>query len=119
MKKTLYLILFGMISLSGCYYDNEEDLYPNSTTSTTDTEAVSYATTIAPMMATNCTTPGCHAANGQLPNLTTYEGVFNNRAVVKSRAVLGNPSWMPAAGPMSTSNRDALGRWIDAGAPKN
>lgn len=119
MKKILYLILFGVIGLSGCYYDNEEELYPNSTTSATDTGTVSYAATIAPMLAANCTTSGCHAANGQPPNLTTYQGVYNNRAVVKSRAVLGSPSWMPAAGPMSSGNRNNLGKWIDAGAPNN
>src|SRR6478752_10845549 len=99
MKKTLHLLLFGVICISGCYYDNEEDLYPNSTTSnTTDTGTVSYATTIAPMMATNCTTPGCHAANGQLPNLTTHQGVYDSRDAVKARAVFGDPSPMPASG---------------------
>lgn len=119
MKKTLYLILLGMIGLSGCYYDNEEDLYPNSTTSTTDTSTVSYKTTIAPMMETNCTTSGCHETNGQLPDLTTHPGVYGSRDAVKARAVFGDPSPMPASGLMSTANRNDLQKWIEAGAPNN
>jgi hypothetical protein len=117
MKKKLYTLLFGVIALSGCYYDNEEELYPQ--TKTTDTSTVSYAATIAPMMANNCAIPGCHVANGQSPNLSAYQGVFNSRSVIKERAVNGNPTWMPAAGPMSTNDRNALARWIDAGAPNN
>jgi hypothetical protein len=118
MKKKLYILIVVVVSLSGCYYDNEEELYPNSVRQN-DTSTVSYSATIAPMVATNCSTPGCHTANGQSPDLTTYQGIFNSRSTVKSRAVLGSPSWMPAAGPMSDANRSALGRWIDAGAPNN
>jgi hypothetical protein len=71
------------------------------------------------MLSTNCSTPGCHTTGGQSPDLTAYQGVFNSRSIVKSRAVLGSPSPMPAAGLMSDANRSALGRWIDAGAPNN
>jgi hypothetical protein len=119
MKKVLYLLFLGTITLSGCYYDNEEDLYRDSSTSITDTGAVSYSATIAPMMATNCTTPGCHAASGQSPNLTTYQGVSDNSGIVMARAVNANPTPMPAAGLMSPSDRDKLKRWIDAGALNN
>lgn len=103
---------------TGCYYDNEEELYPNAGGSNTPSDSVSYSATIAPMMASNCTTPGCHATGAQSPDLTSYTGVFNNRERVKIRAVDG-PNWMPAAGPMSQSNRTNLGKWIDAGAPNN
>ncbi len=106
-----------MLVFAGCYYDNEEELYPSpaSPTNIPDTVVVSYSATIAPMIATNCT---CHSV-GQSPNLTTYQGVYNNRGVVKSRAVNGTPKWMPAAGPMSQANRDSLAKWIDSGAPNN
>lgn len=119
MKKS-WIIGMAMLALAGCYYDNEEELYPNSGGSTTTTmDTVSYSTTIAPMMVTNCTTtPGCHISGGTSPNLTTHQGVANNRDLIKERAVTG-PNWMPASGPMSKADRDNLGKWIDAGAPNN
>lgn len=119
MKKTIYLLLFGILVLSGCYYDNEEELYPNSKQTISDTTVISYAATIAPMMASNCTTPGCHASGQQSPDLTTHAGVSANKNIVKSRAVDGSPSWMPAAGAMSKANRDALAKWINDGALNN
>ncbi len=120
MKKYIYLLSFGVVlGLSSCYYDNEEELYPNSKQTVNDTTVVSYSATIAPMMATNCTTPGCHASNGQPPNLTTYQGVSANKNSVKARAVDGSPTWMPSSGAMSKANRDALAKWINDGAPNN
>lgn len=123
MKNTI-LLAMSMVMLSmvlvGCYYDNEEQLYPNSgNTNTPDTGVVSYTTTIAPLIATNCATPGCHAAGGLSPNLSTYQGVFNARDRVNARAVNLNPTPMPPSGAMSPANRNALSKWITAGALNN
>jgi hypothetical protein len=123
MKKHLYsyLLPFTLItlaSLSGCYYDNEDDLY-GKIPPINDTTVISYAATIQPMIANNCATSGCHVGGAQSPNLSTYQGVFTSRGNIRSRAVEGNPSWMPAAGPMSEANRNALGKWIDDGALNN
>lgn len=116
MKKLIYLLL-GLLLLGSCYYDNEEELYPSS--GVTDTAAVSYSATIQPMIAQNCAISGCHTANAQMPDLSSYAGVFANRDRVKARAVDASPSPMPASGLMSAANTNKLARWIDAGALNN
>lgn len=116
-KVRLFLGLIPVaIAMSGCYYDNEEELYP---TGTDTTSVVTYQLTIQPMIAGNCAISGCHVTNGQSPDLSTYQGVFDNRSQVKARAVNGTPSPMPAAGLMSADNRNKLAKWIDSGAPNN
>lgn len=118
MKKILYLSLALLtLSLSACYYDKEEELYPNSFNNTTDTTAATYALTIAPMLTTNCN--NCHMPGGNSPDLTTYANVFANKDKVKARAVDGTPTPMPSAGLMSLDNRNKLAAWIAAGAPNN
>ena len=124
MNRLAVLLLLGTFA-TGCYYDKEEELYPNqvttsttNTTSTTTPTAVSYANDIKPLMTSNCASPGCHVSGVQSPDLSTYAGVFGSRSLVKSRANSGsNP--MPASGLMSAANRNLLNSWIDAGAPNN
>ena len=118
MKKILYLSITALtLSLSACYYDTEEELYPNSFSGNTDTVNVTYSKTIAPMLAANCN--NCHKAGGISPNLTAYASVFANKARIKARAIDGNPSPMPSGGLMSLTNRNKLSAWIAAGAPNN
>jgi hypothetical protein len=115
MKK-LFIVLICTAFLTSCYYDKEEELYPN--TSTTSPVVVSYNTDVKPLMIQNCATPGCHVSGGAPPNLSTYTGLFGSRTIVKSRAnSASNP--MPSSGLMSVANRNLLNSWIDAGAPNN
>lgn len=58
------LVLFGM---QGCYYDNEEELYPQPVEC--DTLNVSYSGTIAPIMNTNCN--DCHGGSSPAANVKT------------------------------------------------
>ncbi|MES2558228.1 MAG: hypothetical protein V4590_00700 [Bacteroidota bacterium] len=116
----IYLTLIGFTLLTGCYYDNEEELYPNATTSTTSTTAttvVSYASDIQPMIAANCASSGCHMAGAQIPDLSDYAKLTNNIARVKVRAI--DEKSMPAAAPLSNANIAKLQSWIDAGTPNN
>lgn len=117
MKKLIYLLL-GSFLLAGCYYDNEEELYPASP-NPNDTAEVSYAASIQPMIAQNCAIPGCHVANAQSPDLSSYAGLFANKDRAKARAVDGSPTPMPAAGLMSAENRNKLATWIAKGAKNN
>lgn len=119
MNKLTVLLFLGVF-ITGCYYDKEEELYPNSgsTTSTTTPVAASYKNDIQPLMTSNCATPGCHVSGAQTPDLSSYTGVFGSRAIVKDRANnAANP--MPSSGLMSVANRNLLNSWIDAGAPNN
>lgn len=116
----LIVLLFSAVFMLGCYYDKEDELYPNSgsTTSTTTPVAASYKNDIQPLLTNNCATPGCHVSGASFPDLSTYAGVFGSRANVRDRANnAANP--MPGSGLMSVANRNLLNSWIDAGAPNN
>ena len=54
----IYLVFpLIIISLSGCYYDNEEYLYPETANCVTDN--MSYSNDVWPVISASCT--GCHS----------------------------------------------------------
>lgn len=57
----IFLLLMGFIGATsvGCYYDNEEELYPNP--NACDTVAVSFSADILPVLQSQCLS--CHAAD--------------------------------------------------------
>ncbi len=114
------VLLFSLIYLTGCYSDNEEDLYPNK--STCDTSNVTYTTTIAPIMQTNCNV--CHstavASGGVVTD--TYEGLkipaLNGK--LWSAVSWTGPKKMPKdASQLSSCNLAKINIWIRDGAPNN
>ena len=121
----LTLILFGIIILSGCYYDNVEELYPVA--SVCDTANVTYSGTVKPIIDDNCVT--CHS--GQAPSggvrLETYDqasaaaaiapGTYGSLYGTISHAEGNVP--MPQGGKLSDCNIAKVNAWINAGAPNN
>ena len=81
------------------------------------TETVSYATDVAPIIAAECATSGCHnAGSSKGPGaLTTYSQVFNARNSIRSAVSNGS---MPPGG-LSQAGKQAIICWIDSGAPNN
>lgn len=75
MKFINYLFLVSLISLgvTGCYYDNELELYPNAVYC--DTTDIGYTASIAPIMSNSCN--GCHSGATPEDNVitNTYEGL--------------------------------------------
>ena len=100
----------------GCYYDKEQDLYPNSFCST---DNITYNSTIEPIILRRCATPGCHVAGGAPGDFTIYSevkskvdnGRFNSLVIVNKS--------MPPSGPLSSCELNKLDLWIKAGAPNN
>lgn len=123
-KNILVLLAAGlfvvMISNTGCYYDKEEILYPQTVC---DTANVTYSSSVVPVLVSNCTV--CHG--GTTPSagikLDTYADVkiqvTNGRLWgAVSQAVSYSP--MPKNAPkMSSCNLTKIKKWIDAGAPNN
>ena len=70
-----YLMILGLIILgtTSCYYDNEEELYPQPIEC--DTTNVTYSSTIAPIMDSSCN--DCHSSTSPSGNVITdtYEGI--------------------------------------------
>ena len=123
-KNIIALLVAGLfvvaVSNTGCYYDKEEILYPQTVC---DTANVTYSGSVVPILLSNCTV--CHG--GSTPSagikLDTYADVkvqvTNGRLWgAVSQAVSFSP--MPKnATKMSTCNLTKIKKWIDAGAPNN
>ena len=104
------------IILTGCYSDNEEELYPFAFC---DTQNVTWSNDIQPLIQARCATPACHAPGQQSPDLSTYQGVFAKADRVRARAIDGSPSFMPPSGKLASCDQIKLKDWLDQGAPNN
>jgi len=124
MKKALW-ILFIVALIAGCYYDNEEWLYPNPDL-TCDTTGVAYSKSVVPILQTNCYS--CHsskqaAAYGNNIDVEKYSslkqsinsGSFYGAVIHKS-----GYSPMPKGGArLDTCSLTKIKIWIDKGALNN
>lgn len=116
-RKVLFLFVsMGVLALHGCYYDNEEELYPNNFC---DTANVTFNATIFPLIQSSCAIPGCHVTGAQSPNLSQAAEVLSiaNNGNLKARVVLNKT--MPPSGALPACDRAAIQSWLDAGAPNN
>ena len=125
---TLLLSFIVSVGLTSCYYDTEEELYPDSGSVVCDTVSVSYANDIVPIMNSKCSYSGCHAganAAAGIP-LETFAGVKEYLDADKARFISsiiwdGNASNMPkgASSKMIDCNINTIKAWINAGYPNN
>jgi len=111
MKKLSYTA--GLLLLfSACYFDKEEELYPNDF-GAIDTSNVTYSGKIAPIISSSCATSGCHPDFASYSNLKVRvdNGNFANRVLVKKD--------MPPSGPLSANQLAQIQKWLNQGAPNN
>jgi len=124
MKRLLpVIIIFAIVSitLSSCYYDNQEALYP-SLSSSCDTTNVTFSTKIATVLANNCLS--CHsnamaASAGNNIRLQDYNDVkARATAIAGSIKHTGTYSPMPKnGGKLNTCSITLVDIWIRNGAP--
>lgn len=116
MRHLLTVIL--ALGLGGCYYDVEEELYPDRFC---DLANVTFSGTVQPLIQGNCAVPGCHVAGAQTPDLSSYAGIkaAADAGALVSRAVQGDPSPMPPTGLLPDCDRRRIEAWVNAGAPNN
>jgi hypothetical protein len=115
MKRILYFLLF--IGLTSCYYDNEEELYPNSACQLNE---VTYSKDIQPIIKKSCAIPACHVNGG------TGNGNFESYAGLKAKVDNGSiearvliQKNMPPDRELSRCEIDKLKKWLAAGALNN
>lgn len=124
--KNLLFIFLSIIALSGCYYDNEEELYPNTTEC--DTTSVTYSGTVLPIIRDNCF--ACHNTNPPSGDilLSDYASISAQAKIPAGQAgsLYGaishdpNNSPMPqSAAQLSDCDIAKIKAWIDAGTPNN
>lgn len=117
------ILVFAIISITfaSCYYDNEEELYPNVVCAT---DSMSYSIDVVPIF-TNNSCFNCHTAQTNFGNvdLSTYAEVIkyvNNGSLVGSIEHSSSFSAMPqGASKMNNCNISKVKAWISQGAKNN
>jgi len=128
MKNILLIFVFGIVLASlviqtGCYYDNEEDLYPFK--EMCDTSAVTLSGVIKPILQPNCYSCHSAAASGAAGagiNLEDYgnlKGWADNGKLLCAVEHGDNCSPMPKGGKLRECDILKIAAWISAGALDN
>ena len=121
IKITSVLLVLGIILLTGCYYDNKEDLFLIDTDC--PRENVTYSQTIEPILNNRCYT--CHAAGIELGNINledfaTLKFYVNNTKLIKSIKHESGASAMPQGGAkIPDCEIQKIEKWISDGALDN
>jgi mono/diheme cytochrome c family protein len=126
-NRNVFIVLFLLIMLvaviSSCYYDIEDQLYPNNGNCDT-TALVNYSSTVKAILSNNnCI--GCHSGAGasggiNLDSYTGVDAVAQNGKLYGSISRLPGYSAMPQSGnKMSNCDIQKLKKWIDSGSPNN
>lgn len=125
MKNLFSIVLLSILafSLSSCYYDIEEELYPAYSANSCDTSNITYAKDIQPMLQSACYS--CHGTGIGLGNVT-LEGFANLQAYIADGSLIGSVdhdagfSPMPKGGTkFSDCNITKIKIWVREGAPNN
>ncbi|MFT5512688.1 MAG: mono/diheme cytochrome c family protein [Bacteroidia bacterium] len=128
MRSTSILLIcfaFVLLSVTSCYYDVEEELYP---VNTCDTANVLYSNQVSLILKNECL--NCHNSNNApfIGGGVVLEGYANlklqvdNGKLVSSITHDGNASFMPESA-NNTKLPDCdiaqITAWVNAGAPNN
>jgi hypothetical protein len=112
-------MVLAFFVLTGCYYDNEEELYGNSC----EVVNISYSLDVLPIIESNCFI--CHAASANQGDVT-LEGYGAIIEYVDSGQLIGaithsgGFSPMPDDAPkLSDCNIQKIQQWVDDGALNN
>jgi len=126
MNRILKAILIVLIIfITGCYYDNEEKLYSEVSTSC-DLNNVTFAATVKPILQASCF--ACHSnsnatSSGNGIRLENYTDVQNLAKNGKLMGVVRHSSgYLPmpdGGGKLSDCEINQLQKWIDNGTLNN
>jgi len=117
-------IVIASFTLLACFLTTGETpaqcgvVIPTTCPNNAPGSAPSYATDVAPILATYCTS--CHAPNGSESNkpLDSYQGVENLSSSVESK--ISDCSMPPSGNAQpSAEQRDAVIAWVVCGAQNN
>ncbi len=122
----IVLMLVGF-SLTGCYYDTEEELYPDKGSGTCDTTTSRYSVEVKTILDAKCNSSACHggASNPSGIPLDSYDGVkayldYDKARFISSIVQDGNASNMPkGTTKMIDCNINMIKSWINKGYPNN
>lgn len=117
----LVFSVLGLFTFTSCYYDKADIVYPPS--GPCDTTAVTYSTTVVPILTTNCY--ACHsgtAAAGAGIKLDNYNSVMlqvNNGKLLGAVEQRAGYIPMPQGGKLQSCDIAKIRTWVRAGALNN
>lgn len=120
-KTILLAAIIFVASLQSCYYDNEEDLYPQPPPC--DTSFITYSESIWPVINDNCT--NCHSGSAPSGNirLSNYDEIVD---AANDGSLLGtirhDAGWspMPKGGAkLPDCDITKIEMWVADGSPDN
>ena len=115
MKKSTFLIFLlfaGLIIVTSCKKDDDGGTSLDCTT-------ITYSSDIAPLIASKCSTAGCHDAGSVVGDYTTYAGIETKAKNGDMEKAVITDKTMPKSGTLSQTELDKIQCWLDAGAPNN
>jgi hypothetical protein len=123
-QPTLPLVaVLYMLLLVSCYYDKEEQLYPDKITSCDTVGVISYATRVQPIFAQHCYS--CHSSSIASGGVVMGNFILD-RTIASSGKLYGSISHAAGYSPMpqgtaklSSCNVALIKKWIDAGSLNN
>ena len=119
--KYVFISLLFSVSLTSCYYDKEDSVYPYD--NLCNTTNVTYSATVEPILSQSCV--GCHLSDSPSGNviLDSYEAVkihADNGKLYGSINHNSGFSPMPKDGnKLSDCQISQIKAWIEAGSPNN
>ena len=113
-------IAFTTVFISGCYYDNKEDLYPKVVCNIT---SVTYSGNVEKIIRSNCYS--CHSSAAQLanvnlegyPNLKVYADNGKLAGVIQHQS--GFAAMPQGAAKLSDCDISVIKTWINNGTVNN
>jgi hypothetical protein len=125
MKTKIKVLLVSIFAIalgsSGCYYDNEEDLYVQISAGDTicDTSNVTYSKTIAPIFASNCNS--CHSGSSPSAGILTdnYTSVNMNIDRIMPAIHYTGVIKMPREYQLSACDLAKMDIWVREGHKNN
>ncbi|SDL33859.1 Cytochrome C oxidase, cbb3-type, subunit III [Catalinimonas alkaloidigena] len=121
MTRAFATIALSVILLSGCRYDNEEDLFPAPVAP--DSTEISFAQTIQPLLTAHCT--GCHGTDTPSAGISLV-GHSNVKKWADTGQLLGAIAHQTGFSPMPkggsklpAADIERVRRWIEQGTPNN
>lgn len=123
MKTKIKVLLVSVtaltLAISGCYYDNEEDLYLGS--STCDTTNVTYSASVAPVFSGYCNS--CHSGSNPSGNIKTDSYASVSANITRIRGAINHQSGFLAmpqgGGSLSACDLTKIDIWIRKGKLNN
>jgi hypothetical protein len=121
-KLKISLLMIGLVTLlAGCYYDNEQYLYPLATNPVCDTTTVSFSQQLVPIIQDQCIS--CHIGSAAPLgiDLSTHQGVATNiEDIIGAISHASGFSPMPAGGnKLSNCDISRFVAWRDHGSQNN